>query len=184
MKKESACFLVFLLLSAFVFDTQATDEQTVEGVLHEIGRQLDSIKCVNSDCRDAIDQLRDWQERKLKLASSPESSGISILTPKNSTIVPGRPIVKGTVRDRNSEVWVIIHPMEVSDYWVQPRTTVRGDGSWSVYVYIGRPGAVDVGKHFEIRAVANPKNKLREGKVLNYWPDADGLSPIIEVVRK
>jgi len=56
--------------------------------------------------------------------------------------------------------------MAVSDYWIQPPVTVRRDGSWRVQIHIGRPGSIDVGKAFEIRAVGNPDDELREGKIL------------------
>jgi hypothetical protein len=98
-------------------------------------------------------------------------------------MVPERPQVEG-IAHAGAEVWVIVHPTLVSDYWIQPRLTVRGDGKWRVNAYIGRPGNVDVGKHFEIMAVANPKEPLKEGDVLRYWPEAAAKSQLIEVVRK
>lgn len=112
-----------------------------------------------------------------------EGLKVEISSPKNETEVIERPIVKGIVSDPGADVWVIVHPMEVSDYWVQPRVTVRKSGEWKVMIHIGRPGK-DVGKHFEIMAVANPKEKLKEGLVLNYWPKADARSEIVEVIRK
>ena len=92
--------------------------------------------------------------------------------------------MEGTVTDSNVRVWVIVHPMEVSDYWVQPSITVKENGSWKVKIYIGRPGSVDVGKQFEIMAVANPKDNLKEGDVLSGWPEAQAKSQVIEVTRK
>ncbi|HEX8651558.1 MAG TPA: hypothetical protein VF708_12020 [Pyrinomonadaceae bacterium] len=74
--------------------------------------------------------------------------------------------------------------MEVSDYWVQPPVTMREGGKWKVQIHIGRPGADDVGKHFEIMAVANPKNSLKEGDKLKEWPEAKWKSQVIEVIRK
>jgi hypothetical protein len=77
-----------------------------------------------------------------------------------------------------------LHPMEGSDIWVQPPPTVRKDGSWRVNVYIGMPGDADVGKHFEIMAIADPARPLKEGEVINSWPDAGGRSEVVEVTRK
>jgi hypothetical protein len=74
--------------------------------------------------------------------------------------------------------------MEVSDYWVQPQLTFHQYGAWRVGAYIGRPGSVDAGKHYEIMAIANPKRPLKEGDVLRFWPDAESKSEAIEVVRK
>jgi hypothetical protein len=77
-----------------------------------------------------------------------------------------------------------VHPMAVADYWVQQQITVRGDGTWRVIIHIGRPGTIDVGKYFEIMAVANPKIKLKEGNILKEWPAAQAKSQVIEVIRK
>ncbi|MBM3300856.1 MAG: hypothetical protein FJY85_12990 [Deltaproteobacteria bacterium] len=109
---------------------------------------------------------------------------MSILEPVDGQSVVERQYVSGKTTDSSAEVWVIIHPMEVSDYWVQPRTSVRDDGTWKVSAYVGRPGGIDVGRLFEIRAVANPKQDLREGQVLSYWPEAQWKSKVIEVKRK
>lgn len=109
---------------------------------------------------------------------------LRLIEPKHGDTVPERPYISGQVADSNAEVWVIVHPMEVSDYWVQPRTSVRADGSWKVSVYIGRPGSIDVGKRYEIRAIANPKQKLKEGDILSGWPEAQWKSEFIEVIRK
>jgi hypothetical protein len=109
---------------------------------------------------------------------------IRITAPADGAEVPHRPFVEGTVTDSKVEVRVIVHPMETSDYWVQPLVTVRENGKWKVMIYIGRPGMIDVDKHFEIIAVANPKFGLEEGKVLNNWPEARAKSQVIEVIRK
>lgn len=82
------------------------------------------------------------------------------------------------------KVWVVIHPMEASDYWVQPSLTVKNDGTWKVMIYVGRPGRIDVGKQFEVMAVANPKVNLKEGDVLSGWPEAEWKSEVIELIRK
>lgn len=113
-----------------------------------------------------------------------QNENVAIKSPSDGASVPERPIVEGVVMDRNTQVWIIVHPMETSDYWVQPRVTVRKKGLWRVQVYIGRPGNMDVGKHFEMMAVANPTQLLREGKVFGTWPEAQSQSEVIEVIRK
>lgn len=113
-----------------------------------------------------------------------EQLKLRITEPRDSTSVFERPFIKGTVTESSTKVWIIVHPMEVSDYWVQPNVTVREGGTWKVIIYIGRPGTIDVGKQFEIMAVANPKVSLFEGKVLNEWPEAQAKSQVIEVIRK
>jgi hypothetical protein len=109
---------------------------------------------------------------------------LHITAPLDKAKVPERPYVEGSVTDPNAKVWVIVHPMEVSDYWVQPAITVKGNGTWKVKIYIGRPGSIDVGKQFEIMAVANPRGSIKEGDVLSGWPDAQAKSQVIEVTRK
>lgn len=111
------------------------------------------------------------------------SSEICLTVPLDRAKVTGRPLVEGYVADVAAEVWVVVHPMEVSDYWVQPPVTVRQDGSWGVQIYIGRPGMIDVGKHFEVMAFANPYVQLWEGLVLSYWPEAEWKSDIVRIVR-
>ncbi len=109
---------------------------------------------------------------------------IAVNSPPDGTSVLERPIVGGSVAGNVAQVWVIVHPMETSDYWVQPKVAVRRGGLWRVQVYIGQPGSIDVGKHFEIMAVANPRRTLREGLVLGTWPEAESQSAVIEVIRR
>lgn len=78
---------------------------------------------------------------------------------------------------------MVIHPMDVSEYWVQPSITVKESGRWKVQVYVGRPGGADVGKHFEVRAFAEPTEKLKEGRRTE-WPGAKWKSQVVEVIRK
>lgn len=109
---------------------------------------------------------------------------VAITSPVDGSSVGQRPIVQGTVANATASVWVIVHPLEVSDYWVQPRVTVRDSGSWKVKIHIGRPGSVEVGKLFEVRAVVNRDTDLREGKVLDGWPEATAISNVIELTRE
>ena len=107
-----------------------------------------------------------------------------ITAPLDRASVPERPFVEGTVNSSNAEVWVIVHPMEVSGYWVQSPVTVQKDGAWRVMIYIGRSGTIDVGKQFEIIAVANPKLKLNEGDQLTGLPEAQWKSDVILITRQ
>lgn len=120
----------------------------------------------------------------VSVVSCQNEVSIRITKPKDGSSVPERPYVKGRVADPDAEVWVIVHPMEVSDYWVQPNVTVKRNGTWKVKIHIGRPGNADVGKQFEIVAVANPQERLKEGKILSGWPEAQWKSQVIEVTRK
>ena len=109
---------------------------------------------------------------------------VSITSPSHGASMPERPTIEGKVADPQLHVWVVVHPMDLSDYWVQPPVTVRSDGSWKVSIYIGRPGAVDVGKRFEVRAFVGTRPELREGAVLHDWPEAEARSDVLELVRK
>jgi len=182
MKRGKIFFFLFLFFNVFVFEVQAADKESKKAIVDELGRKLDSAKCMSNDCKALLEQLRTWHTKKLTQLS--EIDSISILTPRDGEKVPERPVIRGKAADIGSEVWTIVHPMEVSDYWVQPRATIHQDGTWQVYIYIGRPGAIDIGKHFEIRTVVNPKSKLKEGMVLSYWPDAESKSAVVEVVRR
>ncbi|HET6456222.1 MAG TPA: hypothetical protein VFI02_17590 [Armatimonadota bacterium] len=109
---------------------------------------------------------------------------ITITSHKDQQKVPLEPIIRGKVYSNKAQVWVIVHPMETQGYWVQEKASVRQDGKWSTLVFIGREGNEDVGKHFEIRAVANPTKPIARGDVLDGWPEAMARSGIVELIRK
>jgi hypothetical protein len=112
-----------------------------------------------------------------------ETLEVAITKPSSGAVVPERPDIAGIVTESSVVVWVVVHPLKVADYWVQPRLTVGNDGSWRVKVYIGRPDR-DHGEEFEIMAVANPRRRLHEGDILPYWPKAKARSNVIEVTRE
>ena len=60
---------------------------------------------------------------------------IRINAPLDKAIISERPYIEGTVSDSNVKVWVIVHPMDVSDYLVQPSVTVKENGAWKVKIY-------------------------------------------------
>ena len=108
---------------------------------------------------------------------------IVITAPCDRAKVAPRHFVEGLVSESNAEVWVIIHPMETADYWVQPNITVREGGKWKVLCYFGEPGKHS-GKPYEVMAFGNPNEKLREGQLLSNWPRAQSKSQVVEVVRE
>jgi hypothetical protein len=120
----------------------------------------------------------------LTLILNAQEAEVKITSPADGAKVPYRLLMQGTVTGKGtSEIWVVIHPMETSEYWVQPRLSVREGGNWSVQVYIGEAGKKDVGKQFEIRAVGNPEEPLKEGQTLTDWPKAKIKSQVIIVER-
>lgn len=130
-----------------------------------------------------VPEVMESRKEISKIRAPKPTTKLQILIPKNNTEVPARTYVEGYVLDPKAKVWLIIHPMETSAYWVQPSITVRKDGNWKVAAYLGRSGSIDVGKQFEIMAVANPRVGLKEGDVLDGWPEAQWNSQVIEVVR-
>lgn len=107
---------------------------------------------------------------------------VFITEPQDGAKVPARPFITGTVADPGAKVWVIVHPTEVGDYWVQQVTSPREDMTWRVQIYVGEPNT-PAGTRYELRAVANPTAQLGEGNVLDGWPEAKWRSQVIEVVR-
>lgn len=118
----------------------------------------------------------------LTSVTAADQISVSIASPKNNDKVDYRQEVNGKVSDPNAEVWVVIHPVETSDFWVQPPVTVKEDGSWKTAAYFGEAGQ-HVGKKFEVRAFANPVGPISEGKSAQ-WPKAAARSNVIEVVRR
>lgn len=112
------------------------------------------------------------------------SRSIRIVEPSSESLVSSRQTVAGTVSDPSSSVWVVVHPLDTSSYWVQPKTEVRSDGSWGGIVYFGRSSSVDTRKAFEVRAIVNPRVQLSEGQVLETWPEAIAVSNATVVRRQ
>jgi len=111
--------------------------------------------------------------------------GIAVITaPCNGSSVSPRDFVEGTVSDANAKVWVVVHSMETSDYWVQPAITLRQYGHWRVLCYFGENGNQHSGKRYEVLAITNPRESLSEGQLFAAWPDGQSKSQIVEVVRR
>ena len=110
-------------------------------------------------------------------------AGLSILEPVDGASVHARHLVQGVVRDRGTLVWLIVHPVETGAFWVQPAVTVGWSGRWSLQAYFGRGGGIDAGKRFEVMAIADPAQTLREGEVLGTWPEAAWRSEVVSVIR-
>lgn len=121
-------------------------------------------------------------ERYIQKILDAAGEPLSITRPRQDDTVTRRPIVEGSVRDLNSEVWVVVHPLGSAGFWVQPKPAIKRDGSWKTQVFVGREGQ-DFGSYYEICAVANPKAGLKEGDVLEDWPPAAYQTDVIEVLR-
>jgi hypothetical protein len=109
---------------------------------------------------------------------------LEILNVDDEEMLAWRPLISGRVSTPFTEVWLIIHALETSAYWVQPKATIRSVGSWESTIFLGDSGMLDVGKKFELMAVANPRNLLKEGLQLAGWPRAEGKSKVMSVNRR
>lgn len=107
---------------------------------------------------------------------------ITISVPVQGSLVDQRQDISGSVSDPAANVFVVVHPVTVSEFWIQPPVTVRNSGEWKVKAHFGRQG-MDQGAEFEIRAFANPSAQLQEGKY-STWPAAAARSDVVEVKRK
>jgi hypothetical protein len=103
--------------------------------------------------------------------------------PQPNATVEQRDTVSGSVSDPQAKVWVVVHPIGTSEFWVQPPVTLNTDGTWSVLAYFGREGLLDRGNLYEIRAFVNPSESLESGERRS-WPLAAAESQSITVTRK
>lgn len=179
---KTTILVALLVLSTSVAAQETDDKALSRALLTELGEKLSSVPDSLETCQAVLKSLKAWQQDELNKLDAPKSK-LRITEPLDGAKVDPRPMVKGTVDDPSADVWVIIHPMEVADYWVQPRLTVRENGTWRVSAYVGREG-MDIGQEFEVMAVANPKSTLTEGMKLGGWPEAEWKSQIVDVTRK
>jgi hypothetical protein len=115
---------------------------------------------------------------------APTTGSVQISQPANHALVPTMEQLRGKASADARAVWVVVHPLDTSSYWVQPKVSLGTDGAWSGLAYWGRAGAVDSGRRFEVRAIVDPKIDLREGAILDSWPDAEAVSEPVIVERK
>ncbi len=111
------------------------------------------------------------------------TADVTITSPPDKAEVFRTPTVRGT-STTNQPIWVVVHPTNVPEFYVQPPVKRSGKNQWLTTIYIGRSGKIDVGKYFEIMAVENPEGNLREGQILGGWPAGAAYSDIVTVRRK
>ena len=110
------------------------------------------------------------------------SSGLSIELPSNGMIVPRESFAEGRVSNAGA-VWLIIHPPNTHEYWVQSPAKVEQDGTWKGLILVGGKGQLFNGARAEIRAFVNPFKQLKEGEMIYSWPKAQLSTKRIEVIR-
>ena len=170
------------LAPVFVVGDQQPVRDDPVALLTELGKMLDQIPDTKEECQALLKRVKEWQTTRLKQLQQGQKA-LAITSPAPNAKAGARAMVEGTVGDATATVWVIVHPLEVSDYWVQPRVTVKEDGTWKVMAYFGEAGRAHQGKRFEIMAVRNPKKRLSEGNKLAFWPEAEQASEVVEVIR-
>lgn len=107
---------------------------------------------------------------------------ITISSPIQGATVDQRQDVSGHVSDASTNVVIVVHPVTVSEFWVQPPVSVGNNGQWKVKAYFGRQG-MDQGVEYEIRAFANPRPPVQEGKY-STWPTSIARSDVVTVKRR
>lgn len=117
----------------------------------------------------------------LGLAAAAEAGALTLTLdyPRDQDRVEREIFVVGKVSDPSATVWVITHRMDSAKYIFSKRITVRGDGRWKVHVDVFEPG-----KLYELVVVANPASTRSPFERLDYWPEAEASTEMIEVVGK
>ncbi len=166
--------VLFVTSTVIIQHRSTTTRIQIEYKLEEIREQLFTVL--------ASSVMQTPRGPKIPPAQRP-SERVKIAEPAERAKVDRTQEVKGRVRNRYDNVWVIVHPIGTSSYWVQPSISVKKDGTWTVTAYFGRSGDIDVGKKFEIMAVLNPKRELKEAEIFDKWPAAESRSDIVTVLR-
>jgi hypothetical protein len=114
----------------------------------------------------------------------PAQHRLLITSPPDEAQVERQTYIEGHVSDPHAAVWLIVHPVGILEYWVQSPVSIRGDGRWGVEAYFGKGSDADAGKRFEMMAVSNPEEELKEGKVLPGWPATGERSQVLTVTKR
>jgi hypothetical protein len=113
-----------------------------------------------------------------------QNSKIRITSHQDNAKVDRPAKIEGTVTNPNAKVYIIVHPVDVPEYWVQPRASVNQDGKWTSMVYLGRSTDNNPDKQYELMAIAGPEKSMKAGSVLKEWPGSKWRSQIIHVKRR
>ncbi|MBI4670844.1 MAG: hypothetical protein HY741_04140 [Chloroflexi bacterium] len=116
---------------------------------------------------------------------------ISINDPQDGTNVTLRYLAKGTVSDADAKVYVILHPLTVSEMWVQQTPIVDAQGNWQSTVIFGTD-TLGIGDRYELIALATNDNflvswatgnSLSNGQVVTSLPRKSNRSNLATVIR-
>jgi hypothetical protein len=117
----------------------------------------------------------------------PSSLPFQVLITSPRDTVCARTEVKGKITrdiatDARGKLWIVIHPHETNDFWVQTPVSVDGNNQWRTFPYFGRP-KLDIGKPFEFKAFVNPISPIAAEQRLKDWPNASWSSDVVQVIR-
>lgn len=101
--------------------------------------------------------------------------------------VPPGQTVEGTIPNANTQVWVIVHPLDpdaIGQFWPQEPARVGSDCKWFANVHFAEPGNRYRGQKFEVRAVADPQPPPQPGAPVPDWPQGTAYSNLVTVVRQ
>jgi hypothetical protein len=115
-------------------------------------------------------------------ADTPANLKVTIDEPKPNASAALTDLVKGRVSDPKSPVYVLVHPLNMREWWVQRvPSPPNPEGNWQAQIYLGtdRDG---IGEEFEIVAVAGNR-KLSEGERLSTLPSDLARSDVVLVRR-
>lgn len=107
---------------------------------------------------------------------------VVITSPTTNTTVEMVDQIRGYVSDPTAKVWLVIHPLQSSDCWIQQAVIVEADGSWASMARFGENNSAHRGLPYEIRALANPIQTLSKGRTA-CWPSAKAVSRALYVRR-
>lgn len=88
--------------------------------------------------------------------------------------------LQGRVDSSCAEVWLIVHPVGTLDFYVQPKATVRSNGTWLGKIELREIGGSDR-KVFEVLALANLSEALEPDQKLSGWPEASAHSDVVVI---
>jgi len=169
------CFAISIIIYKREHNAREADK-----IAAQEEREADRARCYSQ----SLEREKKYAPKELVRATPPPVSGqVEILSPGEGVRVTDRITIRGSLSGTGGKVWLVVHPVGIASYWVQPQINLRADGRWSGRAYIGRAG-MDTDQAFEILAVVDPEKSLTEGDVLDSWPMARWSSQVVEVIRK
>lgn len=93
--------------------------------------------------------------------------------------------IKTTIPDNQIQnIYLLVHPTAVDNYYVQPALTNDMNGNWHVTPYIGQDNDSNNGEDFDIIVVVNTNPPLAVRQVLGAVPKAAFQSAPVNVIKK